>query len=98
MLLLLACAPVPARGDGSLCCATGLRKGMSDSPRLVKAFRDLRVPRHLFKFMYRLLIEHGNAHTDENPAWKIRSETCSNRSWLSILRDQDQVDRGLRAG
>ena len=71
-------------------------EGMSET-RLVKAFRDLRVPRHLFKFMYRLLIEHGNAYTDESPAWKIRSELFD--SVLAVyLRDQEQVDRGLRAG
>ena len=65
--------------------------------RLIGAFRSLRVPRHLFKFMYRLLIEHGNAHTDESPSWKISSELFE--SVLAVyLRDQDQVDRGLRAG
>jgi hypothetical protein len=47
--------------------------------------------------MYRLLIEHGNAYTDESPAWKIRSEMFE--SVLAVyLRDQEQVDRGLRAG
>lgn len=65
--------------------------------RLIEAFRSLRVPRHLFKFMYRLLVEHCNAHTDENPSWKISSEMFE--SVLAVyLRDQDQVDRGLRAG
>jgi len=65
--------------------------------RLIEAFRSLRVPRHLFKFMFRLLVEHGNAHTDENPSWKISSEMFE--SVLAVyLRDQDQVDRGLRAG
>ena len=76
--------------------ADWFEEGMSED-RLVKAFRDLRVPRHLFKFMYRLLIEHGNAHTDERPAWKISSEMFE--AVLAVyLRDQDQVDRGLRAG
>ncbi len=76
--------------------ANWFEEGMTEE-RLVKAFRDLRVPRHLFKFMYRLLIEHGNAHTDESPAWKISGEMFE--SVLAVyLRDQDQVDRGLRAG
>jgi len=89
---LRACAQ---EGTKPLLC-DWFEEGMSDT-RLVKAFRDLRVPRHLFKFMYRLLIEHGNAHTDENPAWKIRGEMFE--SVLAVyLRDQDQVDRGLRAG
>ncbi len=65
--------------------------------RLIEAFRSLRVPRHLFKFLYRLLVEHGSAHTDENPSWQISSELFE--SVLAVyLRDQDQVDRGLRAG
>lgn len=33
--------------------------------RLIEAFRTLRVPRHLFKFLYRLLVAHCNAHTDD---------------------------------
>ncbi|MEK6249048.1 MAG: hypothetical protein N2C12_12770, partial [Planctomycetales bacterium] len=65
--------------------------------RLIEAFRSLRVPRHLFKFMYRLLVEHGNAYTDEDPCWTISSQMFE--SVLAVyIRDQDQVDRGLRAG
>ena len=50
--------------------------------RLIEAFRSLRVPRHLFKFMHRLLVAHCNAHTDESPVWQIsarhvRSPTCA---------------------
>ena len=85
-----------AREGGQPLLRDWFEEGMSEA-RLVKAFRDLRVPRHLFKFMYRLLIEHGNAYTDESPAWKIRSEMFD--SVLAVyLRDQEQVDRGLRAG
>ncbi|MFP6692932.1 MAG: hypothetical protein VB875_07935 [Pirellulales bacterium] len=65
--------------------------------RLIEAFRSLRVPRHLFKFLYRLFVAHCNAFTDENPVWTISSEMFE--STLAVyLRDQDQVDRGLRAG
>ena len=35
--------------------------------RLMERFRGLRVPRHLFKFMYRLFVAHCNAYTDESP-------------------------------
>ena len=65
--------------------------------RLVDAFRGLRVPRHLFKFMYRLFVAHANAYTDENPCWTISSEHFE--SVLALYsRDQDAFDRGLRAG
>jgi hypothetical protein len=65
--------------------------------RLTDAFRGLRVPRHLFKFMYRLIVAHCNAYTDEAPNWKISSERFE--SVLALYtRDQDAFDRGLRAG
>ena len=65
--------------------------------RLMDAFRGLRVPRHLFKFMYRLFVAHCNAYTDEEPVWQISSERFE--STLALYsRDQDAFDRGLKAG
>ncbi len=65
--------------------------------RLIDAFRALRVPRHLFKFLYRLLVAHCNAHTDDKPVWEISKETFE--ATLAVYsRDQDAVDRGLQAG
>ncbi len=65
--------------------------------RLMDAFRGLRVPRHLFKFLYRLFVAHCNAYTDEAPSWKISGERFE--SVLALYsRDQDAFDRGLRAG
>jgi hypothetical protein len=62
--------------------------------RLVEALRTLRVPRHLFKFMYRLLVAHCNAHTDDDPAWQISSEMFE--STLAVYRrEQDAFDRGV---
>jgi hypothetical protein len=68
-----------------------------DDRRIVSAFRSLRVPRHLFKFMYRLFVAHCNAYTDEAPVWKISPERFETTLAL-YSRDQDAVDRGLRAG
>lgn len=68
-----------------------------DQQRLVNAMRSLRVPRHLFKFLYRLLVTHTNAHTDERPVWRISGETFE--SVLALyLRDQDAYERGVAAG
>jgi hypothetical protein len=65
--------------------------------RLMNAFAGLRVPRHLFKFMYRLFTEHCNAHSDENPVWQIGSGTFE--AVLAVYqRDQDAFDRGVGAG
>ncbi len=71
--------------------------GSTGEGRLIEAFAALRVPRHLFKFMYRLFTTHCNAHSDENPVWEI-----SNGTFESVLavyqRDQDAFDRGVGAG
>ncbi len=65
-----------------------------DHRRLVDTMRLLRVPRHLFKFLYRLLVTHTNAHTEENPVWKISGETFE--SILALYRrDQEAFDRGV---
>ncbi len=77
-----------------------LRSLLDDSitdQRLIDAFRSLRVPRHLFKFLYRLLVAHCNAHTDERPEWQIPRETFE-ATFAVYSRDQDAVDRGLQAG
>lgn len=87
------------------CCGIGnaqptLRVLLDESitdQRLIEAFGMLRVPRHLFKFLYRLLVAHCNAHTDDKPIWEIPRETFE--ATLAVYRrDQDAVDRGLQAG
>ncbi len=62
--------------------------------RLFSALRELRVPRHMFKFIYRLLVAHSNAYTDEKPVWTISADMFE--STLAVYRrDQDAMDRGL---
>ncbi len=68
-----------------------------DQRRLIESLGGLRVPRHLFKFMYRLLTTHCNAHTEDQPVWQISSATFE--SVLALYqRDQDAFDRGVGAG
>ncbi len=65
--------------------------------RVVDAFGSLRVPRHLFKFLYRLLVTHCNAHSAQMPAWTIAPETFE--SVLAVYRQsQDALSRGVGAG
>jgi hypothetical protein len=65
--------------------------------RLLDAFRTLRVPRHLFKFLYRLLVAHCHSHTDDHPRWEIAPETFE--ATLAVYRrDQDTAERGLQVG
>ena len=87
------------------CCATGgeqpsLRSFIDksiDDQRIIDAFAALRTPRHLFKFMYRLLVAHCNAYTDDQPVWEVTQELFE-ATFSVYRRDQDAVDRGLRAG
>jgi len=65
--------------------------------RLINALRSLRVPRHMFKFMYRLLVDHCHAHTIGEPAWEISAETFE-KALALYLREQDSFDRGMGAG
>ncbi|MCX7425708.1 MAG: hypothetical protein NTW96_08820 [Planctomycetia bacterium] len=61
--------------------------------RLLDAMRSLRVPRHLFKFLYRLIVAHTNAHTDAEPVWRIAPATFE--ATLALYqRDQEAYDRG----
>ncbi len=46
-----------------------------DYQRLMSAFRSLRVPRHLFRFLYRVLVDHCNRYTDAEPEFQIKAET-----------------------
>lgn len=43
--------------------------------RLLATFQSMRVPRHLFRFLYRVLAEHCNRYTDAQPKFQIDSET-----------------------
>jgi hypothetical protein len=65
--------------------------------RLIDAFRGLRVPRHMFKFLYRLFVAHCNAHTVESPQWRISSDMFESQLAL-YRRDQEAFDRGAGAG
>jgi len=65
--------------------------------RLFDAFNGLRTPRHLFKFLHRLLVAHCNAHTDDEPVWRVPKELFE--ATLAVYsRDQAAIDRGIRAG
>lgn len=66
-------------------------------PELVSTLARLRVPRHLFKFVHRLLVEHCNRYTEDHPRWTIGRETLQS-SLAVYLRDLEAYDRGMGAG
>jgi len=64
---------------------------------LLGVFDRLRAPRHLFKFLYRLFIDHCSRYTEDNPSWKIQRDTM--QSTLAIfMRDLDAYDQKLGTG
>ena len=50
-----------------------------DSRRLQEAFSTLRVPRHLFKFIYRVFTAHCNAHTENSRSGRSAKRRFSRR-------------------
>ncbi len=64
---------------------------------LIVKFGKLRVPRHLFRFLYRLLTDHCNKSTEDNPQWKITHKTLET-SIESYVRELEAMDRGLGTG
>ncbi len=43
--------------------------------RLLTVFQSLRVPRNLFRFLYRVMVEHCNRYTDSQPKFQIDAAT-----------------------
>ncbi|SFH57909.1 MFS transporter [Planctomicrobium piriforme] len=64
---------------------------------LIGVFDRLRAPRHLFKFLYRLFIDHCSKYTEDSPTWKIQRDTL--QSTLAVfMRDLDAYDQKLGTG
>lgn len=64
---------------------------------LIDCFASLRVPRHLFKFLYRLFTAHCNESTEDSPVWQISRDTLR-RVHSDYLRELEAMDRGLGTG
>ncbi len=62
--------------------------------RMFEGLRSLRVPRHAFRFMHRLLVAHCNRHSHNDPVWRIPSDTFETELAL-YMREKDATDRGL---
>ncbi len=64
---------------------------------LIALFDRLRAPRHLFKFLYRLLVDHCSKYTEEQPEWKIKRETLQATLAL-FMRDLEAYDNKRGVG
>jgi hypothetical protein len=86
-----------ANGNGG---NPALRQWFDDSvseAELIGTLARLRVPRHLFKFTHRLLVEHCHRYTDAAPKWTIGRETL-HAALAVYLRDLEAHDRGMGVG
>lgn len=88
---LAACAQPPAKPT----LRTLIDPAVTET-RLAEALRSLRTPRHLFKFLFRLISTHCNHHPDSDPVWSVGPQTFE--SVLAVYgREQAAIDRGLSA-
>ena len=62
--------------------------------RLESSFEQLRVPRHLFKFLYRVIMSHVNAHSDGEQVWQISSVRFETEMAL-YLNDRRASERNV---
>ncbi len=70
-----------------------LQEDFSDQ-HLFGALQSLRVPRHVFRFLYRAIMAHCNRFSDDTPVWRISSDTFE--AELAVFRRElDAADRGL---
>ena len=93
---LRACRPDPsANGE-----APRLRRFIDDAisdDYLKDALGNLRTPRHLFKFLHRLIEEHCHRHTEDAPRWTIDYDTFRT-TYAAYMRDLEAFDRGYGHG
>lgn len=64
---------------------------------LIERFEKLRVPRHLFRFMYRLFTDHCNQATQDSPELRISLQQLE-KTMAEYQRELDAMDRGLGTG
>ncbi|MDR2641842.1 MAG: hypothetical protein LBC74_03505 [Planctomycetaceae bacterium] len=65
-----------------------------DRNRLINAFTKLRVPRHLFKFLYTLFTQHVHSYSETEPVWQI-SETTFETALALYIRNRDAAEKNL---
>ena len=64
---------------------------------LKDALGNLRTPRHLFKFLHRLIEEHCHRHTEDSPRWTVDYDTFRT-TYAAYMRDLEAFDRGYGHG
>ncbi len=87
-------------GERGADCNPRLRHFVDDAisdESLKDALGNLRTPRHLFKFLHRLIEEHCHRHTEDQPRWTVDHDTFRT-TFAAYMRDLDAFDRGYGHG
>ncbi len=83
----LVCARMAACAEpGTKPMPTDLFEPAIDSHRLISAMRELKVPRNLFRFLYRVVSEHCKKYTSNEPVYKISVSTFE--STLAVSQEE----------
>lgn len=83
----MTCARMQACAEpGFTPLPTDLFESSIDSQRLIAAMRDLRVPRNLFRFLYRVVSEHCKKYTTSEPQYRIAVSTFE--SVLAVSQEE----------
>ncbi|HEY6564309.1 MAG TPA: hypothetical protein VIY86_07410, partial [Pirellulaceae bacterium] len=65
--------------------------------RLFDALQALRVPRHVFRFLYRVVSSHCNEHSQDAPSYRV-SNAVFEAEFAVYRKELDAADRGLAVG
>jgi hypothetical protein len=96
---LRACRSDPS-ANGEAGESPRLRRFIDDAisdDYLKDALGNLRTPRHLFKFLHRLIEEHCHRHTEDAPRWTVDYDTFRT-TYAAYMRDLEAFDRGYGHG
>lgn len=61
---------------------------------LIEILGRLKIPRHLFKFLYQLFSAHCMTFTADKPSWQIGRETLK-ITWALFERDMERYGKGM---
>ena len=75
----------------------GLLDDRVSDMEILSYIERLKIPRHVFKFMYQLITTHCDNHNEGNPEWKISRETWLN-TCTRFTNDLERYEKNLIMG
>jgi hypothetical protein len=89
---LRACS---ANGQAPPTLRSLLGEGITDT-EITHYLEQMKIPRHVFKFLYQLFSTHCNNYTEAKPEWTISRETFM-MTWAAFRQSLQRYERGLLA-